>query len=543
MEENKQERENDMLQTRVCCLYRVSTDKQVDHTDQNIADIPMQRKACHRFAEKMGWIIIHEEQEEGVSGHKVRAENRDKLQIIKEMALAHQFDIFLVFMFDRIGRIADETPFVVEWFVKNGIQVWSTQEGEQRFDNHIDKLLNYIRFWQADGESVKTSVRTKTSLGQMVEEGHFKGGFAAYGYDLVKSGRLNKKKHELSDLKINDYEASVVKLIFNKYVNEGCGAQRISTYLNTHGYKNRKGKAWHPASIRGILCNLTYTGVLRCGESRSPVLPDLQIISSEQFEAAQRIRSNRSEVSKESPSVPLNTRGRSLLAGNVYCGHCGARLTLTTSGKYRCRKDGTVDKSKRIRYVCYGKTRKQTDCSGPTGYTMRKLDALVNTLVCQLFAKMKTIPKDALITTRLGKELEVRKAHLAEKAAEYRKAQASLDLLNDEILKCLRGESAFSKETLAKLISEAEAKSDALRDCVAQAEADAKGSEQLLEQMLRDYEQIVSWAELYNTVNDEAKKMILNCLIRRVEVYEGYKLKIYFNVVFEQFFKSLDDSE
>lgn len=67
-------------------------------------------------------------------------------------------------MFDRIGRIADETPFVVEWFVRNGIRVWSTQEGEQRFDNHTDKLLNYIRFWQADGESEKTSVRTRTSL-------------------------------------------------------------------------------------------------------------------------------------------------------------------------------------------------------------------------------------------------------------------------------------------------------------------------------------------------------------------------------------------
>ena len=33
----------------------------------------MQRKACHRFAEKMGWTIVHEEQEDGVSGHKVRA--------------------------------------------------------------------------------------------------------------------------------------------------------------------------------------------------------------------------------------------------------------------------------------------------------------------------------------------------------------------------------------------------------------------------------------------------------------------------------------
>lgn len=160
-----------MSKNRVCCLYRVSSDKQVDHNENNEADIPMQRKACHRFAEQMGWQIVHEEQEEGVSGHKVRAANRDKLQSIKELALQGKFDILLVFMFDRIGRIADETPFVVEWFVKNGIQVWSTQEGEQRFDNHIDKLLNYIRFWQADGESVKTSVRTKTSLGQSCSTG------------------------------------------------------------------------------------------------------------------------------------------------------------------------------------------------------------------------------------------------------------------------------------------------------------------------------------------------------------------------------------
>ena len=75
----------------------------------------------------------------------MRAEKRDKLQVIKKAAKQKKFDILLVFMFDRIGRIADETPFVVEWSVKNGIRVWSTKEGEQRFDSHTDKLTNYIR--------------------------------------------------------------------------------------------------------------------------------------------------------------------------------------------------------------------------------------------------------------------------------------------------------------------------------------------------------------------------------------------------------------
>ena len=238
--------ENQMITgTRVDCLYRVSTDKQVDHNDKNQADIPMQRKACHAFCEKMGWTIVHEEQEDGVSGHKVRAENRDKLQIIKERARQGKFDILLVFMFDRIGRIADETPFVVEWFVKNGVRVWSTQEGEQRFDNHTDKLTNYIRFWQADGESEKTSIRTKTALGQLVEDGGFKGGVAPYGYDLVKSGRVNKRKHEVYELALNETEAAVVRIVFDKYVHEGYGAQRIATHLNNQGYRARSGAPRH----------------------------------------------------------------------------------------------------------------------------------------------------------------------------------------------------------------------------------------------------------------------------------------------------------
>ena len=66
----------------------------------------MQRKACREFAERMGWTIVYEEQENGVSGFKVSANDRDKIQLIKEYAEQGKFDILLVFMFDRIGRRA-----------------------------------------------------------------------------------------------------------------------------------------------------------------------------------------------------------------------------------------------------------------------------------------------------------------------------------------------------------------------------------------------------------------------------------------------------
>ncbi len=64
----------------------------------------MQRKSCRDFAEKMGWTIVREVQDNGVSGFKVSAVDRDKIQAIKEHALASKFDILLVFMFDRIDR-------------------------------------------------------------------------------------------------------------------------------------------------------------------------------------------------------------------------------------------------------------------------------------------------------------------------------------------------------------------------------------------------------------------------------------------------------
>ena len=102
------------------CLYRVSTKKQVDKMKD---DIPMQKIACHEFAENNGWIIAKEFYEKGISGFKVSANDRDAIQDLKEAALNHEFDVLLVYMFDRLGRRDDETPFVVEWFVKQGIEV------------------------------------------------------------------------------------------------------------------------------------------------------------------------------------------------------------------------------------------------------------------------------------------------------------------------------------------------------------------------------------------------------------------------------------
>ena len=150
---------------RVYCLYRVSTKKQVD---KNENDIPTQRTACHDFAEMQDdWCILKEFSEKGISGYKVSAENRDAIQDLKEAALNNEFDVLLVFMFDRIGRIDDETPFVVEWFAKHGIEVWSILEciGVHWTGNNpirMEKaLISFITGFQMRGVALEMQYNTQ----------------------------------------------------------------------------------------------------------------------------------------------------------------------------------------------------------------------------------------------------------------------------------------------------------------------------------------------------------------------------------------------
>lgn len=262
-------------------------------------DIPMQKQACREFADSHGWVIVKEFEEKGVSGFKVSAKNRDAIQDLKEAALREEFNILLVFMFDRIGRIDDETPFVVEWFVKHGIEVWSAREGEQRFDSHVDKLTNYIRFWQASGESEKTSMRIKTRMHQLTLDGVYTGGPVPFGYKLVGTGKKNRKGYEINNLQIEEGEAEIVRMIFSKVRCDGYGSYRIAQILNDGRVKTHKGSKFQSTTILRILRNRIYTGYLVSGDAVSPYIPELHIIDNEEFEAVQFILNQRSRKDEE----------------------------------------------------------------------------------------------------------------------------------------------------------------------------------------------------------------------------------------------------
>ena len=512
---------------RVYTLYRVSTIGQVEKDD-----IPMQKQVCRDFAKKQGWVVTKEFSEKGISGYKVSAKDRDAIQEIQHDAALGKFDILLVFMFDRLGRRDDETPFIVEWFVKNGVEVWSAMEGQQRFDNHVDKLMNYIRYWQASGESLKTSIRTKTRLGQLTEEGHYTGGTVPYGYRAVDKGRVNKRNRTVLDLEIDEDEAEVIRLIFHKYVDEGYGAQRLSHYLHEQGIKSRDGKGFPNTTVNRIIKNIAYTGIIKNGESQSGYIDELRIIDVSTFSKAQEIMRQRT---LPHGNVPLNCKGKSLLVGNIFCAHCGNRLTLTTSGRRVYRADGTVKYEPRMRYQCHYNVRHPGECDGQSGYGVTKLDGIVEKVIRMKFAEIAAAPESEILNHQHKKEIELARIKLDQANAHLAEKQKDLSDYKAETLKVIRGQSNLSVELLNALVKETETMIALAQTRIDAAQAEYESLLASAENLRQEYDRLLTWADLFDTCSFGAKKMIVAQFVKAVRVSRDYNIEIDFNVSFEEF--------
>ena len=513
---------------RVYCLYRVSTAGQVEKDD-----IPMQRQYCHEFvAGQEGWEITKEFYEKGVSGFKVSAKQRDAIQEIQRDAIQGKFDILLVFMFDRLGRRDDETPFVVEWFVQNGIEVWSAVEGQQRFDTHVDKLLNYIRYWQASGESIKTSVRVKTRMEQMTESGCFTGGTIPYGYRLEKCGRLNKKNQEVNDVVVDEDAAEIIRLIFQKYVYEGYGAQRLCRYLTEQGIVKPNGKNFPNTTINRIIKNPIYIGIIHNGEARSEVIPALQIIDQDTFDRAQELMKGRTTHHKD---TPLNMKGQSLLVGNIFCGHCRNRLTLTTSGRKRVNRNGELIRETRCRYQCHYNLRHPGECDGQSGYGVKKLDGIVDKIIRYQLSQIRVADEKTIVEEQHKKQIELARAKYKLACMQLSEKQRELEDYRAETIRVIRGESRLNIDLLNSLVSEGEEAVAKLSSAAEAARLDFEACAASGEAEKKEYQKLQSWADLYEKCSFEAKKMIANQFIKSVYVYRDYTLEISFNVSFEEF--------
>lgn len=515
---------------RVYCLYRVSTKGQVDHDD-----IPMQRIECRKFAEEKGWTIVREEAELGVSGYKLSAEQRDKLQIIKADAEQGKFDVLLVFMFDRLGRRQDETPFVVEWFVKHGIEVWSTREGQQTFNDHVDYLLNYIRFWQASGESGKTSTRIKTRLKQMVEQGVYTGGAVQYGYCLVNNGRVNKKGNPVKDKAIDPAEMLIVQEIHRRALYEGVGTHTMAEELNARGLRTHNGSRFQANTIRRILLDPEYMGYLITADAMSPHIPELEIIDQETKRLTIQLVQERLRSNNEKRRLSWTNRGQSMLGGNLFCACCGKHLCSAIKKERYKRADGTVVVTPVPRYICYHATRHLNDCTGQQTYQAERVDKIVTEIAHMIFNAIRDTPREASITLRMQNKVVQLGAAKKDAINKMEKTKRELDALTDEISKCLLGESRFSEEVLGQMIDKKKGELKAAQALVQQIDTQASNQQQIASKIGEYYDQFTGWADEFDAAPMDRKRMIMSELFSRIELDRNYQIRFEIELNYKQF--------
>ncbi len=520
---------------RVYCLYRVSTKKQVDRNAKNENDIPMQRTACHEFADaQQGWEIVEEYSEKGVSGYKVSAQDRDAIQELKEAALAGKFDILLVFMFDRIGRIDDETPFVVEWFVKHGIEVWSTQEGQQRFDSHVDKLMNYLRFWQASGESEKTSIRIRNKMQQMALAGLYTGGPVKFGYRLVDSGIVNRKGIPVRKYEIDPAEREMLQMIDDMTLHKGYGSYRMADFLNKKGYRTNTGGSFTSIKIIRILKDPFYCGRMEDGTT-SEQLQALKIRSDETYEQLLYIVGQRNSRNEEKRHIAMQTKAQAMLSGNVFCAHCGGRLVIIQYRDSYIRKDGSEYRVNQIKYACYHKSRRLCKCDGQTTYQAERVDKAMSQVIRKIFSCMDGAPEEEKLQAMFKRQIAGNRASQKKLETELGKSRERLTKLQVEIGKALTGDSVYSPEDLSQAIQTLKEGIQSGEARLADLKEEEKRKKQGVDMIAPAYNQFRSWAEEFDMASLEQKKMIACQLFSRIEIGKGYKISARLNMTYQQF--------
>ena len=272
---------------------------------------------------------------------------------------------------------------------------------------------------------------------QLTKEGVYTGGSVAYGYQICKLGRTNKRGYEVHDILVEPQEAQVVKEIFRLYSAGIMGTYRIASYLTKQGIPNRNGKAWNSATILNMIKNSTYIGILKFGGVTSDCFPHLCIVDDASYKQAQQKAFENKDIRPR--GIRSKLRVTVLAADTIYCMRCGKRMIVRESTKTRMNKKGELKTYYRVRYFC----RNRTNCDGQKLYSVDRVDAGLRTEIDRVLSDINFphVPECGTIDNKISEQ----------KQGLLREQSALADLEN-EVLAVIRGTSAFGTVILSELI-------------------------------------------------------------------------------------------
>ena len=317
---------------RAATYYRVSTGRQY----ANEASIPSQRKITASFCDQNGYIVV----EEFVEAKTATDDRRPVLQDMIERACAHDhpYDAIIFYAFNRFFRNVAEMELTIRKLRKHNVEVVSVTQPTG--DDPSQILVRQIIGAFDEHTSREISKNTTRAMRESAKQGFWNGATPPLGYKIVEAERRGQKIKKKLD--IDAVEAETVRLMFKLYLegdgNTGpLGVKETTKWLNSHGYRTRRGATFGVGPVHKILTNSCYStgqwpyGVRSSRDGRKhdpstvihisvPVL-----IEQADFDRVQ------TKLARSNPKTtpPRVVNGPSLLTGIAVCASCGSGMTRT----------------------------------------------------------------------------------------------------------------------------------------------------------------------------------------------------------------------
>lgn len=338
---------------RVAIYARVSTTEQAEEG----YSIDEQERLLTEWCNRNGYIVHEVYADRGISGKSIK--NRPALVQLLDDAKNKKFDVVLVWKTNRLARNILDLLKIVEVFEHSYISFRSYTESLET-ETSSGKLQFHMMAAIAEFERNTISENVKMGMLARAREGKWNGG-RVLGYDLEDvSNQGEKRKH--TRLVINEKEAKTVRRIFELYI-AGNGYKAIANRVNKEGHLGKRGKPFSISTVKTILENPIYVGMIRYDVRRNwsdkrrgdvnptPILQKGEhepIISQVDWEKAQQILKKRS-------NKPNRVHGGTFpFTGVMKCPQCGSGMVvMRTVNKL---KDGT---RKTLEYYACGAWKNQ----------------------------------------------------------------------------------------------------------------------------------------------------------------------------------------
>lgn len=309
-------------EVKTAALYiRVSTDKQEELSPDS------QRRLLLDYAKSHNMIVSKEHiyTENGISGRKAEKRPQFQSMIAAAKSDAHPFDVILLWKFSRFARNQEES-IVYKSMLRNKCHVDVVSISEPLIEGPFGGLIERIIEWMDEFYSIRLSGDVTRGMTENALRGVYQCR-PPLGYRIP---------YHKATPEIVPEEAEIVRLIFNKYVNEKMSIFALTKYLNNLGMKTSHGKPFEKRSLEYILQNPGYAGDVRWNrtvnethEIRDPsewiVRPGHHpaIIPKELFLAAQARYQSEYRPKHAKPAEVC----RHWLSGILKCPECGRTLS------------------------------------------------------------------------------------------------------------------------------------------------------------------------------------------------------------------------